>query len=151
MIFPVRKILLLHFSKLPHTSRTVGKPTVNKRKRVNPCCFQLHPLGILFDTPSRDNIILSGAMKINAESGPHYGREGTKMYRSSQMLSIPFTRSSVSRILREIWYSSTAIAYKGTSRTIWSSWKSPRSTLHTDMSRSRRSLNRRSETLDLRI
>lgn len=51
--------------KAAHMSRTGGKPTVNKRTRVNPLCFQPHSLGILSDTPSRNNITLFGAMKEN--------------------------------------------------------------------------------------
>lgn len=63
--FSNQKILLLYFLKLPHMSRIGGKPTVNKRTRVNPHCFQPHPLGIIYETPSRNNITLSRAMKKN--------------------------------------------------------------------------------------
>jgi len=54
MTFPIGKRLLLHFSKLPHMLRTGGKPIVNKSTRMNPCCFQSHPLGILSEMLSRN-------------------------------------------------------------------------------------------------
>ena len=60
-------------------SRTGGKPTRSKRARENPLCSQPHPLGILSKTPSRNNIILWGAMRTNTYNGLRCGRKGTKM------------------------------------------------------------------------
>ena len=66
--------------KPPHTSRIGGKPTVNKRTRVNPCCFQLHPHEIISEMPSRNNTIPWGAMRRNTYNGLHCGSKGTKMW-----------------------------------------------------------------------
>lgn len=65
MIFLAKKILLLHFSKLPPTSRTDGKPTVSRRMRGNFHYFQLHPLGIHSRMPLRSSNTLFGAMRKN--------------------------------------------------------------------------------------
>lgn len=74
------------------------------------------------------------------------------MCQSLPMFFIPFKWSLVSRILRNICYSSIANAYIDTSRMIWTSYTSPCLARHTYMpSRSSRSLNKRSETLDLWI
>ena len=80
------------------------------------------------------------------------GRDETKMCWSSQTFFIPFAHSWVSKILSCIWYSNTTAAYTDTSRKRWSSWTSPHSAQHTDtLSKSSKSSNRRSETLELQI
>jgi hypothetical protein len=61
MNFPTKKGLFSHSSKPPPMSRTGGKPTRSNRARGNPLCSWPHPLGILFETPSRNNIILVGS------------------------------------------------------------------------------------------
>ena len=132
MIFPAGKRLLLHFSKSPPTSRTGGKPIVNKRTRGNLHYFQPHPLGIHFGKLSRSSTTLSKAMRTNTSDGPHCDKDGTKMCLSSQTSFTPFAHSWVSKILSGIWYSNTAVACIDTSRKKWSSWTSPHSAQHTD-------------------
>ena len=152
MIFPDGKRLISLLSKLPPTSRTSGKPTASRRMKVQAHYFQPHPLGMTFGMPSRSSTTLSKAMRTNTSDGPRCGRDGTKMCLSSQTFFIPFAHSWVSKILSCIWYSNTAVAYIDTSRKRWSSWTSPHSAQHTDtLSKSSRSSNRRSETLDLQI
>ena len=74
------------------------------------------------------------------------------MCQSSQTFFIPFAHSWVSKILSYIWYSNIAAAYTNTSRKRWSSWRSPHSAQCTDTpSKSKKSSNRRRETLDLQI
>ena len=91
-------------------------------------------------------------MRTNTSNGPHCGRDETKLCWSSQTFFIPFAHNWVSNILSCIWYSNTAAAYVDTSRKRWSSWISPHSAQHTNtLSKSSRSSNRRSETLDLQI
>ena len=67
---------------------------------------------------------------------------------------VPIWRNEilVSRIMRNIWYSSTTATYIDTSKTRWSSWTSPHSARRNNTSsRSSKSLNKRSNTLDLRF
>jgi len=74
------------------------------------------------------------------------------MCQNSQTFFTPFAHSWVSRILSCIWYSNTVAAYIDTFRKRWSSWTSPRSAWRTDtLSKSSKSPNKGSETLDLRI
>lgn len=83
---------------------------------------------------------------------PCCNREGTKMCRSSQIFSIHFTQSLVSRIRRKIWYSSITTNYTSKSKMRWSSWTSPFLALLIDMmSRSSKNLNKRRKALDLQI
>jgi hypothetical protein len=63
--FSNREKITFSLLKVTPMSRTSGKPTVSKRMRGTLTCFQSHPLGIIFETPSRNNITLSGAMKIS--------------------------------------------------------------------------------------
>lgn len=114
--------------------------------------FQRHPLGIHSGMSSRSSTTLSKAMRIYTSNGPHYGREGTKMCQSSQTFFIPFAHSWVSRTLSCMWYSNNAPAYTDTSRKRRSSWTSPHLAWRIDtLSKSSKSSNRRSETLDLQI
>jgi hypothetical protein len=77
--FSTEKRLFLHSSKPPPMSRTGGKPTRSNRVRENPLCSRPHPLGILSETPSRNNIIPRGAMRTNTYNGLRCGSKGTKM------------------------------------------------------------------------
>jgi hypothetical protein len=49
------------------------------RARVKPLCSWSHPLGIISETPSRNNIILWGDMRTNTYNGVHCDNKGTKM------------------------------------------------------------------------
>jgi len=102
-------------------SRTSGKPTTSRRMKVQAHYFQPHPLGMTSGMPSRSSTTVSKAMRTNTSDGPHYGRDGTKMCRSSQTFFIPFAHNWVSKILSYIWYSNTVAAYTDTSRKRWSS------------------------------
>ena len=68
-----------HSSKTPPMSRTGGKPTQSNRTRENPLCSQLYPPGIIFETPSRNNIIPCGAMRTNTYNGLRCGSKVTKI------------------------------------------------------------------------
>ena len=152
MIFPVEKILFSLFSKQPPTSRAGRKPTMSKRMKVQAHYFQPHPLGMTSEMPSRSSTTLSKAMRTNTSDGPHCDKDETKMCLSSQTSFTPFAHSWVSKILSGIWYSNTAVAYIDTFRKKWNSWTSPHSAQHTDtLSKSSKSSNRRSETLDMQI
>ena len=50
-------------------SRTSEKPTVNRITGDNPHYFKSHPPGILYETLSRNNITLWGAMEISTYNG----------------------------------------------------------------------------------
>jgi hypothetical protein len=69
------------FSVLKGTpmSRTSGKPTGSNKARGDSLCSQSHPLGIISETPSRNNIILWGAMRTNTYIRLCCGNKGTKM------------------------------------------------------------------------
>ena len=73
--FPTERRLFLHSSKLPPMSRTGGKPTVRKRMRQNPLYSWSYPLGILSETPSRNNNIPWGAMRTSTYNGPRCGNK----------------------------------------------------------------------------
>jgi len=63
--FSFEKRLFSLFSKQPPTSRIGGKPTMNRRMKVQAHCFQPHPLGIPSKRPSRGSATLSKAIRIN--------------------------------------------------------------------------------------
>ena len=58
------KIISL-FLEQPPTSRTGGKPNASRRMKLQAHYFQLHPLGIHSEMPSRSSTTLSEAMRIN--------------------------------------------------------------------------------------
>jgi hypothetical protein len=74
-----QKGLFLHSLKSPPMSRIGGKPTGRNRERGNPLCSRSHPLGILFEMPSRNNIIFWRAMRTNTYNGLCCGNKGTMM------------------------------------------------------------------------
>ena len=104
MNFQVKKRLFSLFSKQPPTARIGGKHTASRRMKAQAHYFQLHPLGIHFEMPSRSNTTLLKVMRTNTSNGPHYGKDETKMCRSSQTFFIPFAHSWVSNILIYIRY-----------------------------------------------
>jgi hypothetical protein len=62
--FDREKIIFLLLKVAP-MSRIGGKPTVRKRTRRNPLCSWLYPIGIIFEMPSRKDIIPWGAMSTS--------------------------------------------------------------------------------------
>ena len=94
--------IIFSLLKVAPMSRTGGKPTVRKRIRRNPLCSWPYPLGIICNTPSRNNIISWGAMRTSTYNGIHYNK-GIKMCMSRRICSIPYAQSWVSNIWRNIW------------------------------------------------
>jgi hypothetical protein len=100
--FDREKIIFALLKAAPHVKdwwETYSK----KRARENPLCSQLHPLGILSETPSRNNIIPWGAMRTNTYNGLLCGSKGTKMCMRLRICFIPYAQSWVSKIQRNIW------------------------------------------------
>lgn len=133
-------------------SRIGEKPTRRKRARRNPLCSCLHWPKILFEMPSRKNIIPWGAIRKNTYNGIHCGNKGMKISMSWWIYSIPWAQCWVSNIHRNIWYWSTTIVCTCVFRRKWCSSTSPCLVRHTGMlPRLRKMSKRRSETLDLKI
>ena len=152
MTFPARRILLFHSSKPSTMSRTGGKPTVRKMMRGNHLCSWSYPLGILSDTPSRNNIIFWGAMRTSAYNGLRCGSKGIKMCMSWQIYSIPCAQSWVSKIQRKNWCWITVVVCIDIFKRKWSSSTSPLLVHHIGMlPRLSRNSNRIRKNLDLRI
>jgi hypothetical protein len=101
--FSDREKIIFALLKAAPMSRTGGKPTQSKRARENPLCSQPHPLGILSEMPSRNNIIPWGAMRTNTYNGLLCGSKGTKMCMRLRICFIPYAQSWVSKIQRNIW------------------------------------------------
>jgi hypothetical protein len=77
--FSDRERIIFSLLKAAPMSRTGGKPTGSNRARRNPLYSQSHPLGILFEMPSRNNIIPWGAMRTNTYNRLRCDNKGTKM------------------------------------------------------------------------
>ena len=152
MTFQTGRRLFLHSSKLPRMLRTGGKPTVRTRTRQNPLCSRLYQLGILSETPSRNNTIPWGAMRTSTYNGPRCDNKGIKMCTSWRICSIPCAQSWVSKIQRKIWCWSTIVVCIDKLKSKCISSASPRLVWHTSMlPRLSINSNRRIKTLDLRI
>jgi hypothetical protein len=101
--FSDRENIIFALLKAAPMSRTGGKPTRSKRARENPLCSQPHPLGILSETPSRNNIIPWGDMRTNTYNGLLCSSKGTKMCMRLRICFIPYAQIWVSKIHRNIW------------------------------------------------
>ena len=77
--FSDRERIIFTLLKVAPMSRTGGKPTQSNMVRGNALCSRPHPLGIIFETPSRNNIIPWGAMRTNTYNGLRCGSKGTKI------------------------------------------------------------------------
>jgi hypothetical protein len=72
----------------------------------------------------RNNTTMLEVMTTCIQNGPHCCRKGIKQCQSSQISSIPCAPSWVSKILSDIWCSSTAVVCIDTSMQKWSLWTS---------------------------
>jgi hypothetical protein len=114
--------------------------------------LRLPPLGIILGMLLRNNTTLLEATMTNIRDEPHCDRKGTRQYHVSQISSIPFTPTWVSRTPNNIWCSSTITFCIDTSKQESSFWTSHHWERHFNMlSKSSRNLNRRSESLDLQF
>ena len=96
--FSDREKIIFALLKAAPMSKTGGKPTRSKRARENPLCSQPHPLGILFETPSRNK-----GTTLRTTKGLLCGNKGTKMCMRLRICFIPYAQSWVSKIQRNIW------------------------------------------------
>jgi hypothetical protein len=101
--FSTEKGLFSHSSKPPPMSRTGGKPTRSNRERGNPLCSWPHPLGILSEMPSRNNIIPWGAMRTNTYNGLRCDKQRDQDVHEMTNLFHTLPQSWVSKIHRNIW------------------------------------------------
>jgi hypothetical protein len=93
---------------------------VRKKKQRNPHYLQSwspgSPSGMLLS----NNTTLSEVMTTCIQNGPHHGKKETKQCQSSQIYSIPCATIWVSKILRNIWFSSIIVVYIDKSKPKWS-------------------------------
>lgn len=124
-------------------------PWAKGREGIHSPCSQPHPLRILSETPSRNNMTPWGAMMTNTYNGLRCGSKGIKMWMSSRIYSIPKARSWASNIWKNVVPQLFAQIHPGGN-------KVPRHPPHlvqrTGMlPRLSKNLNKISETLDLWI
>jgi hypothetical protein len=113
-------------------------------------CLWLSLHGIPSRTPLKNNTTMLEATRTITPDGPLYVKKGTKQYQISPIFSIPCTPNWVSKTLREIWCLNTMVFCIDTFKQKWILWKSPHWARLIDMlSRSRKNLRRRGESLDL--
>jgi hypothetical protein len=98
----------------------------------------------------RNNTTLLEVMMMCIPNGPHYGKKETKECHISQISSIPYAPSWVSKIQSNIWCSSIVVLCIDTSIPKWNFWTSHPWARPIDMSsKSSRSSNKRRENLGL--
>lgn len=124
-------------------------PWAKGREGIHSPCSQPHPLRILSETPSRNNMTPWGAMMTNTYNGLRCGSKGIKMWMSWRIYSIPKARSWASNIWKNVVPQLFAQIHPGGN-------KVPRHPPHlvqrTGMlPRLSKNLNKISETLDLWI
>ena len=91
-------------------------------------------------------------MMTSISNGLRCGSKEIKMCMISQIFSIPYARSWVSKIQRNIWCWSIAVVCTDTFRMKWSSSTSPHLVRHIGLQpKLSKNSNRKSETLDLWI
>jgi hypothetical protein len=141
---------LFHSSRSFPMLKTGGILTMRKEswRNLQGFGFPLH--GMPSKIRLKNITTLLEDMRTHTLDGPPYVKKGTRQYKTSPIISIPYTPNWVSNTLRIIWCSNTTVVFIYTLKNKWSSWTSSHwARLIDTLSRSSKNLSRNDESLDL--